>query len=1042
MTRLVFPNLFEVWGAPIVVGDTPQQALRWMLADEVGLPVEHFQVWGWVGALPVRSVTLDVSTTFAGVRVVSWDGGPAAAVQVFVDVAAGATAVLRGHSGPRRSGQVADTETVVGPVTGRSVVLSASAIASVTVTGASAISPDGSLLPHAALLTGAGWRLLERVGLPADKRFDGLYPTTPQGPAGIDLDPLEAARRRVKAGTPDRGWGAVTDRGAAAPPFRAPDPEVLVIQELSPLLNQVAGMLAEEPAPARHAATLVALGMRAPVSIHGVDAPARWQGTAGGMVAPLGALRLAAGTDPYAALALGFGTTVDPRRKAASDGGRPGRPTLPPRPDAGRPRAIALPRVQLFMATVQHRVVFDLAPLGEIELEGEFTGFHLASPAEPVDPPAALAATRSGLDRPAAVDRPWLEVAEVSWNAPVLPAGSRAAPVTYAVLRADGGLPPVPVLEPRLSGGVEPFVHAGPADGEPPARVRFGDGGIPEAFPAEPPGLVYSVAAQDWFGRWSGWSSVDHQRGVVAPQVPAVRAVTVTPQGGGGPVAASLTVDVVWDWANRTPEALALRVLLHRDGDPSPPGDGSVLAVGGALVADHVVDFTGATPDTAPAGAVEIVEERAGSLRVYQVTVGGLALDQAAFDRIRVTVQARASERVRPGVAGAFSPPSSTLVTSPLPPPAPFVPAAMVWASLPDPAGISRVRLTWAGAAPSYAVYVADETAIARELDLPSPDLATPAADRLVALRPAAMTGARRAFRRLADGLTAPALAVELPRGSRLIHLYGVVGISGTGVESPLPDEGNAYLAVAMPALLTPQAPMLVARERPGGVRLHVEVAEPTVAVDRVEVLRVRGRHRAGTPEAAGPPILVLTAATGERSGGVVRWVADDPGPLPPWEPLYYRARAWAAADPVRGEVPGRSEPTAAVEAVVAAAGPPVVADLTVEALPGEPGVLLASFAGPVPGARTHRGVHRVTVTVVRPGPVVSTRRAAADALLAHVGALPAAADVGDDAVFLHKPADLATARVWTRVPDDSASVLVEVADPSGRVSRATWSAP
>jgi hypothetical protein len=67
--------------------------------------------------------------------VLGWAGGAVIGLQLTVDVPAGQTAVLRAMTGPNGSGQVADIETVAGPVTGRSVLLSASAIASVTVSG-------------------------------------------------------------------------------------------------------------------------------------------------------------------------------------------------------------------------------------------------------------------------------------------------------------------------------------------------------------------------------------------------------------------------------------------------------------------------------------------------------------------------------------------------------------------------------------------------------------------------------------------------------------------------------------------------------------------------------------------------------------------------------------------------------------------------------------------------------------------------------------------------------------------------------------------
>jgi len=328
--------------------------------------------------------------------------------------------------------------------------------------------------------------------------------------------------------------------------------------------------------------------VRAPESIHGVAASAHWQAGAVGRMRPLGSLRLAAGTDPAAALALGFGTTVDRR------------PTLQQEPQHAEPMAAAS-RITLFMVTVTHKVlVADVPVIGELVLEGDLTGFHIDLPADPVGVPDAVATARTGLDRPAAVDRPWLEIAEVSWTAPAQLAAQRLVPATYAVLRADGGGTPSPVLEKRPAGGFEPFAAAIDPDAEPAARVRFDDHGVPEAFPGDDPQIVYSVAAQDWFGHWSGWRSAGYTRGAVAPQVPAVTNAAVRPDPGGPPGAATASVEVTWDWSNRTPASIRLRTRVSASPAGSAPGTGSVLRVGGPEVADHVVDFSAAGIDAPP----------------------------------------------------------------------------------------------------------------------------------------------------------------------------------------------------------------------------------------------------------------------------------------------------------------------------------------------------------------------------------------------------------------------------------------------------------
>ena len=510
------------------------------------------------------------------------------------------------------------------------------------------------------------------------------------------------------------------------------------------------------------------------------------------------------------------------------------------------------------------------------------------------------------------------------------------------------------------------------------------------------------------------------------------------PDAGGSPGAASASVEVTWDWSNRTPASIAVRTRVVASPAGLTPGTGSILQVSGPVSPDHVVDFSAATVDAPPPGVTEVVERRSGALRSYAITVPGLMLDHTLADRIDVAMSASAIERVRPAVQGAYSQPVSTTVVSPAPPPPPFVPAAMVWASLPDPAGVSRVTLTWTGSAPSYVVYAADETAIARELGLPSPDLDVPAAQRLVALRSADLASARRAFRRVASAVTGNSHALELPRGSRLITFHAVVGVSANGVESAFPSASNDFLAVATPTLARPATPVLTARGGAGGVDLSITVSDRDVPVERVEVYRVVGRLRSGTIEAAGPPALVLPISAGTRSGDAVRWSVSDIDPLPAWRTLCYRAVAWAAGDPADGVVPGRSEPTGVAEAVVPAASAPEATDLRVDDV-GEPGLLLASAATAAPRERTPRGAHRVAVTVLGPGATVTVRRDELDRVPLVVGALPAA---DGPVLFFHHPSDPAQARLSTRVPDDTVALTIEVADPARRTTRLSWSAP
>src|SRR5690606_22969878 len=111
--------------------------------------------------------------------------------------------------------------------------------------------------------------------------------------------------------TPAQFWPDTTDTGLPVPRFEPPDPEALVRGELQPVMEQLAKMLDRTGDRGRHVNVEMRMPVPAPRSVHGTDAPERWQDRSHATVRPLRTALLAAGGDPYAALALGFGTSID-----------------------------------------------------------------------------------------------------------------------------------------------------------------------------------------------------------------------------------------------------------------------------------------------------------------------------------------------------------------------------------------------------------------------------------------------------------------------------------------------------------------------------------------------------------------------------------------------------------------------------------------------------------------------------------------------------------------------------------------------------------
>jgi len=1051
-TRYVFPELFHATGAVIVTNNQRRQALRWLLHDSLGLPRALFHVWQFQGNVDFKGTSFHVEPFESG-RLVFWAGGQAAVgVQLTVSVSAG-SAIFTAHSAPRGTGHIVDKKTITGPVTGLNVSLTGNPVVSISVSGSAAIT-SVAIVPMQDFVNNPGWKLIETVGLPVTSPLydTSSYPLDPQGPVGAKVDPVSAAIRRLKEGTPDAGWPATTDRSVVVPPFLPPDPSVLVEKELRPLLEGMSEVFNRFGEPSKQTEEFVERSTSAPRSVHGTDASVEWQARARpARFYPLGSILVAAGSDPFAALALGFGTTI---------GGQPqhlaGEAT-----DREIFSLAASNRRNIYMITVQHKVRLKLDetlpfpfPFSfELDLEGElaavYLGFNPLAPLTPVGliarakkPAGASAATAlPHLDPPGSFDGRWLQTVEVAWVRPLINSAADPRPSGYAVAK---GLPAAPMEiqnEERLSGGWSPVVTAASADKDSPASVRYPDTGVPEAFPDEPEDLVYSVAAQDWFGRWSGWRSADYHKVSVAPQVPAVRKVSVLLAGDILPtMAGTAAIEFTWDWSFRSPDQITLRVLTHLPGDPPPAVAGSVFSVGGPAVADLVISFSGASADSPSAGTQLITEENQGRLRTYRVEIPGLQLAFSAHPRIRVTARAHATERVAPLRASAWSRNIDTDAVSPIPPPPPFIPAAMQWASVPDPRGVARSELKWTGAAPLYAVYLADETALRRELDQLSADLETPAAERLVALRPLDFAAARRAFRRIADRVPAASLEIELPRGSNLIHFYGVVPISSTGVEGTLPASGNSYFAVAAPTVRIPEQPFVAARDRGGAVELSVEADETRVLAGRIEIYRAPSKHRSATVDMMGPPLAALDASLGVRAGGKIRWELEDPTPGVPWQSVFYRVAAFGATDAARGEYSGRSLPSRAVEVVPTSPAPPPLSDLQVEDISGEPDQRLVSFLTDVSLARMPLGVHTFTVQTVGLDGSIATRRITGDAM-GLFSALPPSAEQ-PDSIFRFDPANPRAGRTYAWVSRELRGVLIEVMDPYGRTARLSQEVP
>ncbi len=148
------------------------------------------------------------------------------------------------------------------------------------------------------------------------------------------------------------------------------------------------------------------------------------------------------------------------------------------------------------------------------------------------------------------------------------------------------------------------------------------------------------------------------------------------------------------------------------------------------------------------------------------------------------------------------------------------------------------------------------------------------------------------------------------------------------------------------------------------------------MTVGRIDLYRTRVAEAAIDLDTMGPPVASVSGSSSTVT--VTPTVSGNPGenqplgrvdgidPVPgSWQPVYYRAVAWAADDPTRGQYGGRSQPSTIRQVVVPPAGNPDLAPLVVTTpMGGTPHVRIDTVTG-APVAPTPLGPHRVEAEVI-----------------------------------------------------------------------------
>jgi hypothetical protein len=1039
MSRVVLPNLFSLsWAPSTQKKEGPGIQLRWSLRPDVGLPRNHFIVWVRTSSKfePV-SLALPEKPPIplaAGPRTIGWGNDPMAIVSVSVTCEPGQTVLLRAYDGPGATGKLIDENTI--STTG-AVIVYGSVIRSVLVSGTGSIT-GASAISTSSLVNDPGWVPIERVGMPIDEGWGATgYPLDKQGRIGEETSPIQAALQRLVFGGPEAGWSATNDRSQAMPPWEAPIADAYVEELRKTILPGVQEMLEREPEPHRQARYRRKEKLPPPRSIHGDEA----KGEARAIVAPLGSLIASGCSDPFAALGLGFGTYVSMERlgKFVPLIGQQKQVAM-----IAQPQPLSL--TALLMVTVDHELVAEVNVLGKIHTFRQKVtladvNFHPTVAGPPV--PSQFRTDRQALDRPEKLDFPFLESVRLRWRRPVQQLAEDPQARSFALTRAPGGDPHQLLLEKRLAGGHRAFVAARPIAEAPDPDIQFVDRGVPEPRPnpPEPEGVVYSVTAQDWFGRWSSWISTDHVRTITQPQVPVIMRVDLVCLGGTAAVQpGAVDVEFAWNWADRSPESLVFEIKLHDEASPAPAGSGSILSVGGALVSNPTKVFGGSA--TPPAGVEILIDDPPiPNLVRYKARITGITLDFTSRSKIAASVRMLAFEHLRPSLASGFSRTLRGIADSPVPPPRPPAPPGMIWTSLPDPRGFARAKLTWTPTPSSrQVVYVAEESAMRRELNLPAADMQTPAHQRLLELRGRTALDIRKAFRRIAEDVTSP-FEVELAKGSRAIHFYTIVSVSPSGIESPFPGNTNAYFAVATPRPAVPEVPQISTRSTAGGVEVELILPPGRDPAVRVDLHRTGVAGNAVDLDRMGPPIAQtnVPAATlpwdvTTRPDGSLRLRFLDASAPANWAPQWYRAVAWSANDDAIGTRAARSPASAPSKSARPSTTPPLLTGVSTQRFGAH---VLIRWTSNLPRQQSPLGAAGFVVVGRSNGSAI-TRRSASDRAPLIAGPLPDPEAAPE--MFVHDDPvtpEPATYCAWFELPSPI-DFVIQASDPAGRTTTLT----
>jgi hypothetical protein len=975
--------------------------LRWLLSPEIGLPTEAFKVW----KRPSRPMEKEAELHSQVLRTIfGWTAYVLENPVVYLNAqfqVNSANATVVAYAGAPFSSAVIDWKLLVSGI--QQLTFSGPAIVCIVVSGDADLRVITGITGADASGEDAGWQLIERVGLPVDMaEWAGVFALdAPQGIEGALTDPISAAKDRFRRGAPLYGWDEELEPGNNAPPWMLANPDKIIKAMQEDLLGSLKSMITTTLAPQLQHEFVVENNMAINATIKTVKT----------RFAPISILMLGASSDPLFSLIAGFGTAYDDDSERNTDT----IPTVVGISSTAFSSSGTLRSGWDYMVTARYEKGID----GNSE-PVEYAAIIRAPKFATLPPkPANLTANSEGVTRAAIRDNRWRSIVSLAWDK--IPDMTPFRIASFALART-GIIPAAPVQPLMNSRKYDPFV-AQPISATTSIENENATGklqALDESYEIDSrfnPNIVrYGIANQDLFGLWSGWSAIGHQMNEPAAQsariVSALLDVVApaSPLGGGSICTATLVVDISWDWTVRSPEKIILVGRLYqatRQGEPPsvlsippglqmsfPGGAGVPLTITFAGNDAGVVSIAGASVQYVSNDGKDIQDlpfATAGARR-YRLTIPGFSLDYASAGHLGIALWAKGQEHLAPQREGPWSyEPSIATTSDPRPPVITTSREDVELASLADGRGEHRVKLDWPPmpGAVGYFIYETTESKLRAHHDLGEPAAGLTLSQRLAELRQVIhVNPSRRPFTRVnSTPLSALDIELMIPRGSKEIHLYLVLGVSAGQVESAWPgmtdpDRKKRFRAFAAPQVVPPVPPTLeVSRDVLTTVSPHLYRAKITIrtrpgaTVTRVDLHRVRVPEAALAVDTMGPPVASITgsnaawtvipsspAAAVRGENQPIGTIAGFDEPQGSWKRVFYRAVTWSGDDAERGLYGSRSKPSAAISVVVPPPSPP---DLDPIALswPGGPltDVLFNTICS-APVETTELGPHRIKV--------------------------------------------------------------------------------